>query len=174
MGLFNKVKKAMSFEKTERKPNALDRAFSSLEEKMSTGFDVLEQQMEVYGAASQKLYDAVDRAHAEYADAFTPRETKLYNEVQELTERIDSMFMRDDDDHRRYLMTKRENLHNELADMLCENEALPEDIRAEIDQAMRECDEAEPQALKKAERFLSFIPGKTHSMEIGNTFIQWR
>ena len=173
MGLFNKVKKAMSFEKTERKPNVFDRALSSFEEKMNDGFEVIEQQMGEYGEASQRLYDAVERAHAEHADAFTSRETKLYNEVQELTERIDAMFFRSDDDHRRYLMTKRENLHNELADMLAGNEALPEEIRDEIDAAMRAYAEAEPAMLKKADRFLSFIPGSPRHVEIGNTFIQW-
>lgn len=173
MGLFNKVKKAMSFEKAERKPNMFDRAFSSLEQKMSDGFDVLEGKMDAYGEAAQRLYAAVERAHAEYADAFTPRETELYNEVKELTERIDRMFMRSDDDHRRYLRNKRENLHNELADMLAGNEALPEEIRTEIDEAMRAYDDAEPAVLKKAERIASFLPGSTRSTEIGNTFIQW-
>ena len=96
MGFFNKVKQSMSFDNklsgaSKRKPNMFDRAFASLEEKMTDGFDALEHQLDGYGEAVNALYSIVERVHDEYYDAMTPREIELYNKVQELTERIDGM-----------------------------------------------------------------------------------
>ncbi len=178
MGLFKKIKQSFNYDemrakKSERKPNLFDRAFEKLDQKMSDGFDALEQQMGVYGVAVNNLYDLTKRVHAEYPQAFTARESQLYDKVQELTERIDNMWSESEHDHRRFLAEKRENQHNALAASLACNESLPEEIRAELRQRIEEYEEAEPAIFSKIDRIASYLPRRTREMEIGGTFIQW-
>ncbi|MBR3159077.1 MAG: hypothetical protein IKF14_08225 [Atopobiaceae bacterium] len=178
MGLFKKIKQSFNYDemraqKSERKKNMFDRAFDKLDRKMSDGFDVLEQQMDVYGVAVNNLYALTNQIHAEYPQAFTARELQLYNKVQELGERIDGMWAESEQDHRRFLSGKREDMHNALAASLACNESLPEEVRDELRQRIEEYREAEPKVFTKLDRVLSHLPGQTHEMELGGTFIQW-
>lgn len=154
-----------------KKPDFFERTFGKLEEKLDSSFERLDAEAEASFAAEQKLYDLCDRMAAEYRDVFTRQELALLDAVEELGERL----MVTSRDSRRWglLEGEREDTRNELLGSLAQNEALPEEVRAEIAQTLEECASVTSEMESKLERIFGAIPMRGRSIEIGDTRIEW-